>query len=190
MPALLIFLPTANSNAPTYISKTKANLQCLRADNVNPGSEKVAAAPSPTPLHGGSLSGGAIAGIVIGVLAGVALIGGAAFLFWRRRRRSRQAQALEPEQKGGDPESPVIAGKDAGEMNERTHVVEAEDTPVKELSPDSEVTKPGTEMKPAELSGANGVVEKDGAANVVAEKEAAEAPLPPAEMLGDVPKDR
>lgn len=189
MPALIIFLPTANSNAPTYISKTKANLQCLRANNINPGSEKVAAAPSPTPLHGNSLSGGAIAGIVIGVLAAVAIVAGAAFFFWRRRRRSKEAQALEPEQKGGDPESPVIAAKDGGEMREQMNVVEIEDTPVKELSPDSEVMKAGTEMKPAELSGANGVVEKDGAASVVAKKEA-ESAVPPAEVLGDVPKDR
>lgn len=42
---------------------------------------------------GSPLSGGAIAGIVIGCIAGVALVAGAVgYWFWRRRRQQRQAQ--------------------------------------------------------------------------------------------------
>ena len=49
--------------------------------------------PDPVQVHPKSgVSGGAIAGIVIGVLAAVALIAGAAFLFWRRRRDEQDAE--------------------------------------------------------------------------------------------------
>jgi beta-lactamase regulating signal transducer with metallopeptidase domain len=45
-----------------------------------------------------SLSGGAIAGIVIGVVAAIAIAGIATFLLWRRRqkKRNRPAQAMTP----------------------------------------------------------------------------------------------
>lgn len=87
-------------------------------------------------------------------------------------------QTFEPDEKaGGEVESPVLAGKDG----EQSHVVEAEDTPVQELSPDTEVEKAGTESKPAELSGGNALAEKEGDVEVE---------VPPAEMLGDVPREK
>lgn len=177
LPALLIFLPTANSNAPAYISKTKAKLQCLRANHVNAGSEKVLAAPKPTPLGGGGLSGGSVAGIVVGVLAGVAITACVAFFLLRRRGRSKQVDTFNADQKGNGENTGVAAKKGKAMSKPEQKPVEAEDTPVEELSPDIEVAYLGTEMKPAELSGRNQAVEK-------------EAEMSPVELAADVPKDR
>jgi len=44
-------------------------------------------APSPDGGSGGGLDGGALAGIIVGVLFGVAAIGGVAFLYIRRKKR-------------------------------------------------------------------------------------------------------
>lgn len=52
--------------------------------------------------RGGGLSGGAIAGIVVGCLAGVALIAGAAWFLWRRRAaREEEAGRLAADEKLG-----------------------------------------------------------------------------------------
>ena len=176
IPALTIFLPTANSNAPTTISHTKANLQCLRADRVSPGSKTVPAAPDPTPLYGNKLSGVAIAGIVIGVLAGVALIAGLAFFFWRKRRRNQKTQAFSAGEKNGNL-SPADTGEQQDPLeaaDDRKHSVEAPDTHLKEMSPDTEVARSGTVMRPAELETLHRPVEKE--AGVQAAELSADAP--------------
>jgi len=51
-----------------------------------PSNETNSGSSNPSSSSDGGLSGGAKAGIAIGVIAGVAAIGGAGFLFWRRRR--------------------------------------------------------------------------------------------------------
>ena len=85
------WMPIAYVNAGQSIAEASSKLSCIHATNVNPGSEKPIAAPSPTPVgSGGGLSGGAIAGIVVGAVLGVGLIAGAAYWFWRRRRASKK----------------------------------------------------------------------------------------------------
>ncbi|KAK0618821.1 aspartic peptidase domain-containing protein [Immersiella caudata] len=71
-----------------------------------------------------SLSGGAIAGVVIGMIAGLGLIGGALFFFWRRRRDEKERRDQEPDSK---------SDSDVKEMGSETGVQEAADTPVLEL---------------------------------------------------------
>lgn len=137
-------------------------MACPHVSRVNPGSETVPAAPSPTPVgSGGGLSGGAIAGIVVGVVVGVGLIAGAAFWFWRRSKKSKKAEADQ-----GD--IPPAYPADAKEKP--TPVVEAPaDGAVTELAPDNE-------LRP-ELSGDAALKPQEKAVN---EQQ-------PAELLADVP---
>lgn len=108
----------------------------MRANHVNPGSKKPLTPPAPKPLGSGGLSGGAIAGIVVGVVVGVALVAGAAFWFWRRRRAQRK-QAATTEAPAMTQDHPPAYG-DAKEA--QTPMAEAPtDTGIKELSPDNEV---------------------------------------------------
>ena len=52
--------------------------------------------PVGSGASSGKLSGGAIAGVVIGALVGVALLFGAAFVLWNRRRRiAKRNKAVE-----------------------------------------------------------------------------------------------
>lgn len=151
-------MPVVNIDAGSSIGSSSSRVACLRANKVNPGSEKPAAAPTPTPLGSGGLSGGAIAGVVVGVLAGVALIAGAAFWFWRRRRAQRKQASTE----ASTAEHPPTYG-DAKEH--QTPIAEAPaDTGIKELSPDTEVRpelagnykpelKRGNTADPVELPG-------------------------------------
>ncbi|OAL05442.1 acid protease [Phaeosphaeriaceae sp. SRC1lsM3a] len=63
------------------------------------------------PDSGGSgLSAGAIAGIVIGIIAAFALIGGGAFLFYKRRRDAKQ-RILEQEEKPPGVDTIVAGGE-------------------------------------------------------------------------------
>ena len=131
LPAMLTFLPVANIHATQSIVQASSKLGCLRAKHLTPGSEKPIKAPAPTPIGSGGLSGGAIAGIVVGVVVGVALIAGAAFWFWRKRRVSKQAST---EAATGDAPPAYTDNKE-----QQTPLAEAPtNTGVSELSPDNE----------------------------------------------------
>ena len=133
---MLTFMPVANYLAPYTIGTASSHMGCLRVTNVNPGSEKPIAAPAPTPLGSGGLSGGAIAGIVVGVVVGLALIAGAGFWSWRRRKAQRKQASTE----AANGEHPPAYG-DAKEQ--QTPIAEAPaDSGVKELSEADTETRP------------------------------------------------
>ncbi|CZT18082.1 uncharacterized protein RCC_03921 [Ramularia collo-cygni] len=114
-PVLFAFMPVADSSATTRISSSVAELSCLRINNIKEGSYKPPSLPEPTPIaynttetalpqptdsgQGSSeqsLTGGAIAGIAIGAVAGVAAIaGGLFFWLWRKRKARRNITAGE-----------------------------------------------------------------------------------------------
>lgn len=72
-----------------------------------------------------NLKGGAIAGIVIGVIAGVALLAGLLWFLLRRNRKAGPNAAAElPVEKGSDAETSVLDSKALHEIdsNERTEL--------------------------------------------------------------------
>jgi hypothetical protein len=85
---------------PAYDEATDEQLVAVDENNNPIESSALCAATAPppststTPPHGSSLSGGAIAGIVIGALAGIALILVGAWLFIKHRKTQDPNNAL------------------------------------------------------------------------------------------------
>lgn len=92
-PMLTVFMPLANYERTAEITTT-SHLTCVHIDHFNEGAKAAPPMPSPTG-QGKGLTGGDIAGIVIGVLAAVAIIAGVAFWFLRSRKRKGAADSKE-----------------------------------------------------------------------------------------------
>jgi hypothetical protein len=145
---MTVFFPIANAERLTYLGAPATVVTCLRASNVSSDSVVPMAAPAPSPLQTSSsdvssnsttnsttnattsnissisntrvLAGGAIAGIAVAGVIGLAIVVAAiAFLFYRRRRTlhpdagSGTARAGSTEMEGrsallhpGKPEAP------------------------------------------------------------------------------------
>jgi hypothetical protein len=93
-PILTVYMPVTNIDRIGAIEGFAfSQLTCARVKQFSTGSRVSPALPSGTPYsygHGG-LSKGAIAGIVVGIVVFVAIVGGLiAYFFIRRRRRQRQ----------------------------------------------------------------------------------------------------
>lgn len=97
IPVLTVFLPIADVERETTIQTANAALSCPRVTQINEGSLQTPPLPEPTPVGGSSLSGGAIAGIVIGVLAAIAIVLGALWFFYFRKRRASKKASKESE---------------------------------------------------------------------------------------------
>ena len=133
IPVLTVFMPIADIEADTTIATANAALTCPHINHINPGSFEPYAAPTPTPVGGSSLSGGAIAGIVIGALVGVAIVLGALWFFWFRKRR-----AGKNAEKAGDAEHPPPAYSADAKVAAGPH----EQTPLTELSSQEAEVRP------------------------------------------------
>ncbi|KAJ5145892.1 uncharacterized protein N7515_000456 [Penicillium bovifimosum] len=81
--------PTATTPATTDASDAASSSSVTRVSSIPSASSVTSASASADEKH--TISGGAIAGIVIGVLAAVAIAGIVVFLIWRRRRNSAYA---------------------------------------------------------------------------------------------------
>ncbi|KAK5173769.1 uncharacterized protein LTR77_002450 [Saxophila tyrrhenica] len=90
-PMMITWLPVANVLATQTITTANSVMACLRADDVQPGSDTVPAPAAPTPIgsEDDGLTGGAIAGIVVGVVAGLGIVAGAGWWFWRRSKKAK-----------------------------------------------------------------------------------------------------
>ncbi|MCJ1398422.1 hypothetical protein MMC11_001620 [Xylographa trunciseda] len=105
-----VFTPPANVTRISEHSTGEAFLNCLRITNTSSSSRVAPTLPGPTNVvFPGTLTGGDIAGIVIGCVAGVAILAGVIYLLLRRRRRARQTAAAAAlpsseatKEKGGD----------------------------------------------------------------------------------------
>lgn len=134
IPALTVFLPIADIDAQTTIANARATLTCAHVNHITEGSLQPYAAPSPTPIGGSSLSGGAIAGIVVGVLAGVAVVLGVLWFFWIRKRRAGKKLV-----KAGDDNPPPAYSAEA-KVVEAPH--DNEQMPLTELSGQDSQVRP------------------------------------------------
>ncbi|KAK4206176.1 aspartic peptidase domain-containing protein [Rhypophila decipiens] len=92
-------------------------------------------APSNQPTIKAGLSGGAIAGIVLGALVGVGALAGAIFFAWRRRKTEKENSEPSELHTGGlhRHKGRKDTGNDIKEIGSETGVHEAANTPVNEL---------------------------------------------------------
>ena len=93
-------MPPANSERTTVATnEALSRMTCVRLDHWNEGADRVAPQPySAPPSHG--LSGGAIAGIVVGCVAAVAIVLAVASWYHRRKQRHQRAAAQVIELEG------------------------------------------------------------------------------------------
>lgn len=168
IPVLTIFLPIADVEAETHIANAKAALTCPHINHINAGSLEPYAAPTPTPIgSGSSLSGGAIAGIVIGVLAVLAIALGALWFFWfRKRRASKKGEVLSD----GHGDHPPPAYHDT-KISEAPY--DNEQVPLTELSGQDSQVRPELATQKSgprvELAGDAGHYKEAGVSTPVAE---------------------
>lgn len=101
-----------NANGPTPSAWSNATLaQIFVADASGDTTASASASASSTAnaqLHSTSISGGAIAGIVVGAIAGITIIALVSWFLVRRRRRSPQpeGQSYQPERDQGEQYQP------------------------------------------------------------------------------------
>jgi hypothetical protein len=99
LPTMTVFMPVANARRGTTMKYPTTALHCLGIKQYTEGSRVPAAAPEPTPIDesGGALSGGVIAGIVVGAVVAVGAIAAVVWFCWLRKRRAkRQSEAIPP----------------------------------------------------------------------------------------------
>jgi hypothetical protein len=116
-PLLTTYMPIADSARPVTLAFAKSVMSCLRSKDVNKGSQIPQNAPPAAPLNatGSSsnstessaqtstnmmLGGGAIAGIVIGAIFGIALVVG--LLLFARKRRAAKKSYTRQQSTGSD----------------------------------------------------------------------------------------
>lgn len=96
-PLLTVFMPVADAARQVWTMNATSALTCTRITDFNPGSRIPAKAPEPTPVtpyrNSRRLSGGAIAGIVVGSVIGVAILF-TVIILWRRRVRKSRASVV------------------------------------------------------------------------------------------------
>ncbi|KAF6826425.1 hypothetical protein CMUS01_09452 [Colletotrichum musicola] len=151
---------------PFTVSGLAGSIQRAQTSTAGPGSTSSLPTQTTNPGMGpGQLSGGAIAGIVIGSLAGVSLILGAVYLLWRRRRRLRKTRAGESDDAvfagvGGKPE---LDGKPASLAMHEVEGGGVHEMPIKESCQEldaprtySELPQSEQHQEPVELSADSG----------------------------------
>lgn len=159
-PALSVYFPVANIDRTSFYSSANSSLRCLRVQNFSEGSRVSPTLPSGTPYHNGKkTSGGAIAGIAVGVVVGVAIIAGVMIWVCLRRRRAKgrleQSRVLEDDKlsKG----LPEVDGAGLSELSPTDRKPEIDGTHIAELGGSGKVAElSSTGEKPAELAGSPG----------------------------------
>ena len=115
-------MSVANYERPVEVI-TNSQMTCVRLNEYNEGARRAIALPSPLSPVSHGLSGGHIAGIIVGFLAGVTLITALAYWSWRRRK------------KGEEVENSTMVG--APDTEKRLHEVSGISTA--ELRPDAQL---------------------------------------------------
>jgi hypothetical protein len=134
-PILTVLFPPANDSISREgflsVGTAEAFLSCPRPVNISAGSRTPSPLPSPSALRKvtHSLKPGAKAGIAVGVIAGILLLGGTLVFWLRRRRQTRKSAektaALESMEKKMKDEREALAEKKTP-MIDSGNVYEAE----------------------------------------------------------------
>lgn len=166
-------MPTANAEVSSNNADFSTFLTCAHIDHFNQGSRVTPALPSPTAVdyRKKGLSGGAIAGIVVGCVVGVALIALAALFLLnccgvRDKMRRKKAPAMvetskehetPPEYKQEAIDASVTSPKDTIKSDADHHNVEVTGDGLNEMSPQSYKSNelPSPETARSELPGGN-----------------------------------
>jgi hypothetical protein len=159
IPAMTVFFSVANYERLSFQTYALANMKCLRTKQFSDESRVSPQLPKGTPYHyGKSLGGGAIAGIVVGVVVFVLILAGAAFWFWRRRRRQLKASVTADEKQDGMNE---LNSDELYELKSEDRKVEKDSSPVHELqAEDGKLEKDGKPLH--EIDGDDTAVELPG----------------------------
>lgn len=120
----IISLPSGNhfaSTVPTVacVAPTSSSATSTTTDGTSPTPTSMGDADSESSNNGNastSLSGGAIAGIVVGAMCGMALIAGLFALVWYRKRRARINASSTAAVTGGAHSSPGQAPPDMAQQ--------------------------------------------------------------------------
>lgn len=131
---------TPARNPPNWESSWSSTLKALpaRSTESSPSSDPA------KPEESSAISGGAIAGIVVGAIAGLAIVGGLVWFFMRRRKQSTPHETLSeapntplPQYHSGNEHGVPHFGKPAM----APHEVEAQQTQISELGSGREVAE-------------------------------------------------
>ena len=152
IPVLTVFFPVANYKRDSAPSWANSTMRCSRTKNFSQGSRVSAPLPKGTPYsYGSGLSGGAIAGIVVGVVVFVAIIASMAFWFWRRQRRQRSQPANLAEAKEDGHQE--LGGTNVHELKSEDRKHETDSDPVYEVGAVPAAAELPEEARGAVLSG-------------------------------------
>lgn len=135
LPTLAVFMPVPDARRITSMDFTTSVVSCLGIKHFDQDNRVPAAAPKapPTNLHVQKLNGGAIAGIVIGTMAGVSLALVMLSLYRLRKSKIKRV-GFDPngnEAQQMDSLVPVEAGREGAFQeidSEEAHISELPDT--------------------------------------------------------------
>ena len=166
-PVLTVRFPPANNSRQTSIHGARSKMSCLRATDISEGSRVPPPLPDPDPVNWpGQLSKAETAGVVVGVVAGVALLAGLGWYCWRRRRtRQRKVDGVPVPSKQNTENSPPLSEKTGGDVLE----IDGKDKKLHQLD--------GYSRDKAEMPA------KEPAAGELQSNS-----IPPQEMMGSIPK--
>ncbi|KAJ9606929.1 hypothetical protein H2200_008940 [Cladophialophora chaetospira] len=165
-PVMTVVMPPANNTRYSSIANAYATLTCLRAKSISYNYRTPPDLPKPKAVHfPGPFSKGAIAGIAVGAVMGVAVVAAAAFWFWRRRK-----SRIAGDQKvavGADLSKPprLIDGKELYQLETKLAVAELDTCRRAEIGEDPSRELSGEPAKepiaPQELPGSISVAPKN-----------------------------
>lgn len=159
IPAIAVYMPVANINRQTYYSSANSTLRCLKANDYTAGSRIPSALPAGHAYRHkrSGLSRGAIAGIVVGIVALCAMVAG--LLFWICLRRRRQAKAKTVDAAGEPHDHGVPEGR--GFEKDGANITELPATRRETELDGMGLSEMHTKEKPVELKGSKQVAEMD-----------------------------
>ncbi|SMR57254.1 unnamed protein product [Zymoseptoria tritici ST99CH_1E4] len=191
-PLLFVFMPVADfaqNIATTRISSSKAELSCLRIENIRADSLKPSPAPEPTPVAYNvtstpapapastessvveiSLTVGDIVGIVVGIIAAIVLVVGGVVIYRWRKRKARRLTAQSDTNTGGlGGEKAELPGESSKKLGPgKVHELGVDGSQVGELEAKDKAfqlpatVEEGGKMEPLELAGDEGQKKEGG----------------------------